>query len=434
MYVTRSPLPTPRVTPVDPTSQRSKNMVAEHSDITPSGSNASAPHITKLPPPGPLIVQPAVVGATLPEDPMAETKDDIPSLQSPPPATQPSLYLQPTVFAQPSQPHNTYAYAPFATQQAYPSSNSQMMPTQPFPHAGFPSSQPHVVHAPSVPHTPLPSVQSPMTQMTSNMTSLNGPNLQTPNLATIMTIMEVVRHMDHSSWFGQNQLPVSQLPANSNASTFSAQPPATPRPALSTSSFQATGGFESFRVDASLSSSQDQLSDTATSSPKHGCVTEVSEDRSMTRKSRTKLARRPPDEVLTSPISRKRSYAVKPTNPPPKRLRKGKEKAISTDSSDHSEGDELIEASDISYSSRSSASPPAQPRSIIARKKHGEIFLSGSGQPLRFFVQVDLHGRHTVVTNIKVCLDSISHRKLDTDGLNRKIRERLLTILQMPTI
>lgn len=340
---------------------------------------------------------------------MAETKDDV---QSPPPATQPSLHLQPTLFAQPSQPQNTYPYAPFATQQAYPSSKSQMVPTQPFPHTGFPSSQPQVVHAPSVPHTPLPSVLSPMTQMTSNTTSLNGPNLQTPNFATIMTIMEVMRHMDHSSWFGQNQLPASQPPTNSSASTFSVQPPAAPGPALSTFTFQPTGGFESPGVDASLSSSQDLLSDTATSSQRHVFVTEVSEDRSMTRKSRTKLARRPPDEALTPPTSRKRPSAVKPTNPPPKRLRKGKERAISTDSSEHSEDDELIEASDISYSTHSSASPPAQPRSVIARKKHGEIFLSGSGQPLRFFVQVDLHGRHTVVTNIKARLECISHRNL----------------------
>ena len=283
------------------------------------------------------------------------------------------------------------------------------MPTQPFPHTGFPSSQ-QVAHAPSVPHTPLPSVQPPMTQMMSNMTSLNGPNLQTPNLATIMTIMEVVRHMDHSSWFGQslNQLPVSQPLANSNTSMFSMQPQATPGPTLSTPALQATR-VESPRVDASLSSSQDLLSDTTTSSPKHGFVTGVSEDRPTTRKSRSKHARRPPDEVSTPPISRKRPSAVKPTNPPPKRLRKRKERAVSTDSSEHSEVDELIKVSDGPYSTHSSASPPAQPRNIIARKKHGEIFLSSSGHPLRFFVQVDLHGRHSVVTNIKVSLDSISH-------------------------
>ena len=407
---------------MDPTFQRTENTAAEHSDITRPVSNTSAAHVTGLPPPGLPTAHPAVTGAIFSEEPMADTNDDIPLPQSPPPplAAQPLPYLQSTLFVQPSQPQNTYAHAPFATHQAYPSSQSQMMPTQPFQHTGFPSSQPQVIHTPSVSHVPLPSVRSPMTQMTSNPTPLNGLNLQTPNLATIMTIMEVVRHMDHSNWFGQNQLPVSQPPANSNTSTFSVQPPAAPGPTPSTSTFQATGGYESPGVETSLSSPRDHPSDTAISSWKHGS-TEVSEDRPMTQKSRIKRARRPPDEVLTSSISRKRPPAVKPTHPPPKRLRKGKEKAISTDSSEHSEVDELMEVSDGSYSTHSSTSPPAQPRNIIARKKHGEIFLSGSGQPLRFFVQVDLHGRHTVVTNIKVCLVGISHRKIGgTENLIEK--------------
>ena len=335
---------------------------------------------------------------------MMDTNDDKPQIPPPPPAAQPLHYLQPALSTQPSQPQNTYAYAPYTTQQAYPSSQSQMMSTQPFPHTGFPSFQPHAVHAPSVPHTPLPSIQSPMTQMTSNTTSLNGSNVQTPNLATIMTIMEVVRHMDHSSWFGQNQMPASQPAGNSNTSTFSLQPPVTPGP---TPSFQGTGGSDSPGANASFSRSQSHLSDTATSSRKHGSATEISQDRSLTRRRRMKLAHHPPDEVLTPSISRKRPPAIKPTNPPPKRLRKGKEKEIFTDSSEHSEVDELMEVSDASHSTHSSVSSPAQPPNIIARKKRGEIFLSGFGQPLRFFVQVDLHGRHNVVTNIKVCLDSI---------------------------
>ncbi|KAH0838262.1 hypothetical protein J3R83DRAFT_6518 [Lanmaoa asiatica] len=367
--VTKSPLPTPRVTPVDPTSQRPD----EHLDITRSESNTSAPHVRGPPPPGPPIAQPVA----------------------------------------PTQSQNTYAYAPFTAQQAYPSSQSQVMPTQPFPHTGFPSSHLQTIHASSVPHTPLPSVQSQMMQMTPNTTSINGVNFQTPNLATIMTIMEVVRHMDQSTWFGQNQMPVSQPPANSNTSTFSVQSPATREPIPSTS-----GGLESLGLDPSLSSSQDHLlSDSATSSRKYGSGTEFSEDRLMTRNSRPKPSRRPPDEILTPLISRKRPPVVKPTNPPPKRLRKGKEKAISTDSSEHSEVDELMEVSDGPYSTHSSASPPAPPRNIIARKKHGEIFLSGSGQPLRFFVQVDLHGRHTVVTNIKKNKGKIVNNIADADYL-----------------
>lgn len=228
-------------------------------------------------------------------------------------------------------------------------------------------------------------------------------NLQTPNLATIMTIMEVVRHMDHSSWLGQNQLPVSQPPISSNTSTFSKQ-------ASNPGSTPLTSRFESPGIDAG---------------------TDASEDRSATRELRTNTFRR---QVLIPTTSRKRPLAVKPANPPPKRFRKGKERAISMDSSEHSEADELVEASDDSYSTYSSVPPLVRPRHIVARKRRGEIFLSGSGQPLRFFVQVDLHGRHTVVTNIKVCLGSTFYRKLDADGLSRKTRGRLSTILLMPTI
>lgn len=387
----------------------------------------------RLPPPGPPIAQPAVVGVTPSEEPMADTHNDIPPPQSPPPppTTQPLPYLQPTLFVQPSQSQNTYAYPSFTTQQAYPSSQPQVMPTQSFPHTSFPSSQPQMIHTPGVSHTLLPSVQSQVMQMTPNTTSSNGVNLQTPNLATIMTIMEVVRHMDQSSWFGQNQLPVSQPPVNFNTSTSSVQSPVTPGPTPSTSIFQATGSIESPSVGTSLSSSQDHpLSDTAASSRKYRSGTEVSEDRSMTRN--IKSSRRPTDKISTPSVSRKRPPAVKSTDPPRKRLRKGKEKAISTDSSEHSEVDELM--SDRSYSTHSSASPPARPPTIIARKKHGEIFLSESGQPLQFFVQVDLHGRHTVVTTIKVCLDGTPHWSVDTDGFSRKTREKLSTISQMQTI
>lgn len=420
---------------MDPASQQPENTVVERSDFTRSGSNTSC--ITGPPPPAPAIAQPAVVGTTLSKEPMTNTH--IPPAQSPPPppTTQPLPYIQSTLFVQPSQSQNTYTYAPFATQQPYPSSQPQMMPIRPFPHTGLPSSQPYqpqIIHAPSAPHTPLPSVQSPMMPMTSNTTSMNGVNLQTPNLATIMTIMEVVRHMDQSSWFSQNQLPVSQQPINSNAST-SSERPTTPELTPSTSTFQASGRFQSPGIDGSLTTHQSHfLRNTATAPRKHGSGTEVSEDRPVTRKLRINPSRGLPDEMLTPSTSRKRPPAVKPTNPPSKRLRKGKERAISTDSSEHSEVDELMEASDDSYSTYSSASLPVRPRNIVARKKHGEIFLSVSGQPLRFFVQVDLHGRHTVVTNIKVCLDSISYRKLDANGFSRKTRERLSTILQMPTI
>lgn len=407
---------------MDPTSQRAENPVVEVSDTTRSESNTPR----TLPLPAPAIAQPAVVGTTLSKEPMVDTH--IPPAQStpppPPPAAQPLPYHQPTLFVQPSQSQNTYAYAPFATQQPYPSSQPQMMPTQPFLHSSLPSSQPH---HPQLIHAPLPSVQTPMMQMTSNAAPMNGMNLQTTNLATLMTIMDVVRYMDQSSRFGQNQLPIN--------SDLTSQQPTTPGPTLSTPTFPLTGKRKSPESDASLNCSQDHFfEDTVTTSRQHGSDTEASEDRPVTRKSRIKPSRRPPDEMSIPSVSRKRPPAVKPTNPPPKRLRKAKYRANSMDSSEHSEADELLEVSGDSFSAHFSVSPPAQPRNIIAHKKRGEIFLSESGKPLRFFVQVDHHGRHTVVTNIKVCLDDIGYRKLDIDGSSRKTRGKLSTPLQMPTI
>ena len=401
MHFTRSPLPTPRVTPVDPASQRPENNVLERSDTTQSA------RIMGLPP---AIIQPAVIAKA--KELIASAHDDIPPTQSPPPplVTQALPYPQPPLFVQSSQPQNTYAYAPFSTQQLYPS--QPQMPAQPFSHTGLPS-QPQILHPPTIPHAPLPSAPPPMPQMASNMTPMNGVDL---NFATIMTIMEVVRHMDQSNRFGQNHLPVSQPPIDSNTSEL----PTTPRLTPSTSTLQLTGRSESPGIDIPSPKYQSPRG-SASVSRKHGFGTDVSEDHSVTRKPHIKHARRLLDDKLAPSVSRKRPPAVRPTNPPPKRLRKGKDRVIiPSDSSEHSEAEELVEASEISYSTHSSDSPPARPRNIVARKKHGEIFLSKSGQPLRFFVQVDLHGRHTVVTNIKVCLHSLLTVALMTMDLIEK--------------
>lgn len=87
--------------------------------------------------------------------------------------------------------------------------------------------------------------------------------------------------------------------------------------------------------------------------------------------------------------------------------KKGKEKT--TTPSDLAENDRHSDAllpflGVMSTSPAPSSTPPEPSRVVVTPRKAGEIFLSESGEALRFFVQVDLHGRHNVVTNIKVCV------------------------------
>ncbi|KAF9229225.1 hypothetical protein BS17DRAFT_876813 [Gyrodon lividus] len=426
--VTKSPLPTPRVTPVDPTSHQ-----LEHIDVDPPASPDTSVHVPVPSSPKPPATQPTVANPFHAEELMASTHHDTPSVppqqsQQPPPATQAFPYPQFGSFIQPPQSHNAYAYPPFSTQLAHPSSQSQMMPSprQPFPHATFPSSQPQMAQTPAVPHAPLPSSQPQMMQMGPNLTSYNGVNFQPPNLAAIMTIMEVVRHMDQSAWSGQNQTPWTQPPANPNTTPFFLQSPTNTGPtmndvhtsSLSTHNFQPNGWFESPAAVPSMSISLSH-SRGASASLKHQSSAKHLDSHYSTRKSYPKSSRRqPPDEVLTPSTSRKRPPTDKPTNPPPKRSHKGKERAVSPESSEGSEVDNLAGAcDDTSSPTHSSTSPPTQPRNVTAHKTQGEIFLSQSGQPLQFFVQVDLHGRHNVVSNIKKNKGKIVNNIADADYL-----------------
>ncbi|KAF9244637.1 hypothetical protein BU15DRAFT_59388 [Melanogaster broomeanus] len=357
--VTKSPFPTPRVTPVDPASRQ-----LEHIGVEPAGESNTSVQIPVPQPPEPPAAQPIVANPSCAEAPMMMASQ----LQS-------------------------------------------------FPHAGFPASQPHMMHAQTIPHVPFHQPQ--VMQMGPNPPSTNGVNAQAPNLAAIMTIMEVVRHMDQSAWFGHSQMPLTQPPAN--LSPFFMQAPIKSEPtmddahaaSLSTHNFQSNGGFEATEIVPSVSSSQDRVRGGSTSLKHQSSA----EHRSSTRKSQSSR-RWLSDEVLEPSISRKGPPAVKPTNPPAKRSRKGKEKAVSPEPSEHSEVDQLAGASDdSSFVTHSSTPLPAQSQDVAAHKLPGEIFLSKSGQPLQFFVQVDLHGRHNVVSNIKKNKGKIVNNIADADYL-----------------
>ncbi|KAF8846323.1 hypothetical protein BDN67DRAFT_1064796 [Paxillus ammoniavirescens] len=415
-----NPLPTPRVTPVDPTSQQ-----LDHIDLDPPASNA--PPVP--PPPEPSATQITAVNPFLAEEPMESTRHGTPPIppqqsQQPPLASQVFPYSQPGSFVQPPQSQNAYPYSSFLPQQVPPSSQSQMIPQQ-FPHTTFPSSQLQMMQA--VPHTPFPSAQSQLMQMGPEV-AYNGVNFQPQNVAAIMAIMDVVRHMDQSAWLGQNQMSLTQPPANLNPSSFFLQPQmnlgptmnGAHTPSLSTRNSQPIGEFEPAAIDPFMSMSLGHSSSgSAGTSFEHQSNAEHLDSRHSTRKSHTKsFHRQLPDEALTPSISRKRPPAVKPTNPPPKRSRKGKEKVVSPESSEDCESEELAAASsDSSSRINLSTSPPTQPRNATAHKQEAEIFLSESGQPLQFFVQVDLHGRHNVVSNIKKNKGKIVNNIADADYL-----------------
>ncbi|KIK83663.1 hypothetical protein PAXRUDRAFT_14596 [Paxillus rubicundulus Ve08.2h10] len=417
--VTKSPLPTPRVTPVDPTPQQ-----LDHIDLDPPASNTSP----VPPPPEPTATQTTAVNPFLAEESMESTHHDTSPMppqqsQQPPPASQALPYSQPGSFVQPPQSQNAYPYPSFVPQHVSPSSQSQIKPQQ-FPHTTFPSSQLQMIQA--VPHTPFPSAQPHTIQMGSEAT-YNGVNFQPQNFAAVMAIMDVVRHMDQSAWLGQNQMPLTQPPANHNPSPFFLQPQmnlgptmnGAHTPSLSTHNSQAMEEFEPAAIDPFLTTSLGHSNGgSASTSFEYQSSAEYLDSRHSTRKSQTKsFHSQLPDEALTPSVSRGRPPAVKPTNPP-RRSRKGKEKAVSPESSEDCRPDELAPASsDSSSPINPSTSPPTQPRKVTAHKQKGEIFLSESGQPLQFFVQVDLHGRHNVVSNIKKNKGKIVNNIADADYL-----------------
>ncbi|KAG2159802.1 uncharacterized protein EDB93DRAFT_16771 [Suillus bovinus] len=119
-------------------------------------------------------------------------------------------------------------------------------------------------------------------------------------------------------------------------------------------------------------------------------------------KFRTDTSSRAPSTILLPPSVKRKAIhdAMPPANPagnlPNKRSLKGKERLVISNESDNDDGTPPAGSDDVFEQSHLSS--PGRPN---ARKNSGEVFLDDQGQPLTFFVQVDLQGRSGVVSNIK---------------------------------
>ncbi|KAG1784016.1 hypothetical protein EV702DRAFT_958625 [Suillus placidus] len=120
------------------------------------------------------------------------------------------------------------------------------------------------------------------------------------------------------------------------------------------------------------------------------------------RKPRTDTSSRAPSTVLLPPsVKRKANHEAMPPvktprRPPNKRSLKGKERVVISDESDNDEDAPPAVSDDVFEQYLLSSLGCTN-----ARKNSGEVFLDDQGQPLTFFVQVDLQGRSGVVSNIK---------------------------------
>lgn len=112
-----------------------------------------------------------------------------------------------------------------------------------------------------------------------------------------------------------------------------------------------------------------------------------------------------PSPQVCAPSIRRRSSPLSTPSPPPPQLSKGKGKAVApsfkrkrSEPSDESSEEDFV-------------TPPRLLETnaqVLFPRKLGEIFRSDSGEPLLFFMQVDLMGRYAAVQHIKVCLSRTS--------------------------
>ncbi|KAG1769162.1 hypothetical protein EDD22DRAFT_771304 [Suillus occidentalis] len=227
-----------------------------------------------------------------------------------------------------------------------------------------------------------------------------------PTFSHTPSISPPVQSSNTSQLTAPPQQLVSALPYNTQAPPQpQLAPPATP------------GSFS--HVQFSQTPSQTQTTQLSTPAPfMHSRFSQVSQfsqpqfsqatphpekqPRPSAHKSRTDTSSRAPSTVLfPSSVKRKANHEAmppvkRPGNPPNKRSLKGKERVVISDTSDNDEDAPLAGSDDVFDQSLLSSPGPTN-----ARKNSGEVFLDVQGQPLTFFVQVDLQGRSGVVSNIK---------------------------------
>ncbi|KAG0708804.1 hypothetical protein DFH29DRAFT_889085 [Suillus ampliporus] len=396
----KSPLPTPRITPDEPIPKQSFNNI-------PPTLAADFPMIPNNPMPHQPPQQSPLVAPKHVQQPSEHagqpTYNHTPNI---PPPLQTSNTLQPIALPRefiPALPYNPQA--PPQNQLAQPATPA------PFPHAQFSQvsqfPQPQFSQAASFPQQfPIPQqpyqfgqfppqqllpgqmpFMSPSMMMASGM-SFN--NLRDPqSFQMLMTLMDVMRNNNGGEFLQAGQ----PSPMHAQPEVSSSAPPAihheqTPDSIVATeqpyppssSSYKSRSGTPEF-----------VMSKRAEKQP-----------RPSARKPRPDTFSRSPSGILLPPsIRRKVNHEpippVKtPRNPPNKRCLKGKERAVTSDESD-SDKDALPVDSDVIFEQSLLISPGH----TSAKKNPGEVFLGDQGRPLTFFVQVDLQGRSGVVSNIK---------------------------------
>jgi len=352
IYSPRSPLPTPRITPDDSSTQKREE--TDSSMMLPA-------NVT-----GPMTV----------------------TTHSPSIATSTGLHATPTY--------------PFSNQyqSAQPSLFAQPGPTAPF----------------IPPHLQSHFSQSSLSNTTFNVPSTSSfasfpQNFAAPSpeaFSMLMTMFEIMRHKESQSQptWSDPSAPASQ-PHSDMQQPILTQPYVYTSEPLLNDSHTSLPAHQSQEVTKHVGPGGSQV----TPHPRNGvgnCYPsqDVTDTRPLSFANKPRhhfAARQSSNEVLSSSISRKRPPAVKPTRPP-KRANKGKGKDPSpSDSSEaESHSDSQLDMVDSPLHNSYSASPPEPARIIVGRRNPGEIFITEEGQSLHFFVQVDLHKRVNVVSNIKV--------------------------------
>ncbi|OAX44234.1 hypothetical protein K503DRAFT_852800 [Rhizopogon vinicolor AM-OR11-026] len=404
----RSPLPTPRVTPDESFVQRKINNI----------------HLTL-----------AADLPSMPNDPMSHTRQrqsplvDIPQQQSKEhDAVQPAYIHAPSTSPphqasntpQPTSLHPQFIPAlPYNSQAPPQTQLAQPATPPPFPHVQFSQTpqfpQPQFSQLAQFPQqfsvpqqsyqfSQLPVQQPPPGQMpfvSQPMvmpTGLPFSNLSDQqNFSMLMTLMDVLRNKNG----GEFMQAIQPSPMHAHLEAASNAPPPIHHEQIPDSI--------SYPPSSSSYNSRTRTPEAATSQR-----SEKKARRPARKPRREKYSRSPSRELLPPSVRRKVNHGAiqkTPENPPDKRSSKGKERAMiphvfTSDEDVPTGSDDMLEAP---------LGLPSRKKAIAAKNNIGEVFLNDHGQPLSFFVQVDLQGRSGVVSNIKKHKGKITGSIADAD-------------------
>ncbi|KIO08331.1 hypothetical protein M404DRAFT_997263 [Pisolithus tinctorius Marx 270] len=351
-----NPLPTPRITPVD--------------------SSMPNPEVTNLPPR-------TTAGAWQSSTSCAAT---VPSSAT--------TYTSPSAL---EVPPSSQDQSPFSLYQTQTGAS--------FPFV-TPQTQPHVSPIPNSYGSLIPPPSAFQQAMT-----LSAPSFYT----AFMTMLEVVARSGAAAnqvprWGGDT--PESQMYSNIIRSTQPSQP------TLSTSSFplssQPTLGVPLFPPSHSHIAAEHTVTNGSDVLPSHDHSADDDEHSSSLGADVTNshppfvrdapvhlLPRQSSTEPPSSPVSRKQAATIKAALPPPpvtKRRRIAAAPLNSDEAEPHTDASPNLQDTPVQPSYPST--PPEPARIVIDRRNPCETFSSG-GESVNFYVQVDLHRRHNVVSNIK---------------------------------